>query len=118
MGSRGIVRGEEPFAWGKMARTPKIVVIGLGYVGLPPAVALATRYDTAGLDIDELRIGELKRGEGRTREIDAKRLLASSLPLTSDPRDTHAADVYIVTVPTPVDAANRPARRGESMDWR
>ena len=85
-----------------------IVVVGLGYVGLPLAVALAKHFDVTGLDIDEKRIGELKAGHDRTNEIDKERLVASTLKLTANPQDCKAADIYIVTVPTPVDRINRP----------
>jgi UDP-N-acetyl-D-galactosamine dehydrogenase len=86
----------------------RIVVVGLGYVGLPLAVALARRFETVGIDIDAARIAELERYHDRTNEIDGSQLAASSLSLTSDPATVAAADVYIVTVPTPVDAQNRP----------
>ena len=91
-----------------MGTAPRIVVVGLGYVGLPLAVALARHFDTIGFDVDEERIDELKSGRDRTREVDEADLLASSLQLTDDAQDCTAADVYIVTVPTPVDEANRP----------
>src|SRR3954468_14254536 len=87
---------------------PQIVVIGLGYVGLPLAVALARKFETIGFDIDEQRVGELRKGRDRTREVDEVQLLESSLKLTSDRRDCAGADVYIITVPTPVDQANQP----------
>ena len=86
----------------------RIIVIGLGYVGLPLAVALARKFDTLGFDIDEARIAELREGQDRTREIDGTALRSSSLKLTSDPKECAAADVYIITVPTPVDQTNRP----------
>lgn len=86
----------------------RIVVIGLGYVGLPVAVRLATRFDTIGFDVDQGRIAELRGGHDRTGEIDAEVLTASTLDLADDPRRCNGADVYIVTVPTPVDAAHRP----------
>jgi UDP-N-acetyl-D-glucosamine/UDP-N-acetyl-D-galactosamine dehydrogenase len=86
----------------------QIVVVGLGYVGLPLAVALARRFSTVGLDIDERRVEELKLGADRTREIGAEILKASPLRLTSRPADAAGADVYIVTVPTPVDGDNNP----------
>ncbi|MFS0738537.1 nucleotide sugar dehydrogenase [Sphingomonas sp. 1P06PA] len=92
-------------------RAPRIVVVGLGYVGLPLAVALAKSFDTVGLDIDAGRIAELRDGHDRTREIDRDRMLASPLMLTSEPGDCAGADIYIVTVPTPVDADNRPDLR-------
>ena len=88
--------------------SPKIVVIGLGYVGLPLAVALARRFDVTGFDIDAERIAELRDGRDRTREVAGDELARSELKLTHEAGDCAGADVYIVTVPTPVDAANRP----------
>ena len=86
----------------------KIAVIGLGYVGLPLAVALAKKFDVVGIDIDAARIDELRDNRDRTGEIDADALGASSLALSADPEAGHGAAIYIVTVPTPVDASNRP----------
>jgi len=91
-----------------MAGAPRIVVIGLGYVGLPLAVALARQFETIGFDIDEGRVAELRNGQDRTHEVDSEALGTSALTLTSEPSDGAGADVYIVTVPTPVDEANRP----------
>jgi UDP-N-acetyl-D-glucosamine/UDP-N-acetyl-D-galactosamine dehydrogenase len=91
-----------------MTSSPRIVVIGLGYVGLPLAVALAKAFDVTGFDIDPERIAELRDGRDRTREIDAEEIAQSSLKLTDRAEDCAGADVYIVTVPTPVDKANRP----------
>ena len=91
-----------------MAGAPRIVVIGLGYVGLPLAVALAKQFETVGFDIDEGRVGELRQGQDRTHEVGPDALQASALKLTSDASEGAGADVYIVTVPTPVDPANRP----------
>ena len=88
-----------------------IVVVGLGYVGLPLAVALAKSFPTVGLDIDESRIAELKAGHDRTDEIDDARLAASELQYAAKADACAAADVYIVTVPTPVDERNRPDLR-------
>ena len=87
---------------------PRIVVVGLGYVGLPLAVALAKHFAVTGLDIDTRRVGELMNGHDRTREIEPERLGASSIALTSDPEAARGADLYIITVPTPVDRTNRP----------
>ena len=92
----------------KASPNERIVVVGLGYVGLPLAVALARSFPTIGLDIDTRRVEELKQGIDRTREVEAEVLKASPLSLTSDSADCRGADVYIVTVPTPVDAANQP----------
>jgi UDP-N-acetyl-D-galactosamine dehydrogenase len=90
---------------------PTVVVVGLGYVGLPLAVALAKRFETWGLDIDTTRIAELEGGHDRTGEIDRGRLEASSLRLTANAAVCPSADFYIVTVPTPVDSDNRPDLR-------
>ena len=86
----------------------RVVVVGLGYVGLPLAVALAKRFATTGLDVDARRIAELETGHDRTGEIERERLAASALTLTADPAACPPADFYIVTVPTPIDAAKRP----------
>ncbi|WP_420606032.1 nucleotide sugar dehydrogenase [Novosphingopyxis sp.] len=86
----------------------QIVVVGLGYVGLPLAVALAKHFDTVGLDVDEKRISELDTGYDRTAEIDEPRLKASSLTYLSDSAACPPADVYIITVPTPIDADRKP----------
>lgn len=93
-----------------IAFTPdsRIVVVGLGYVGLPLAVAMARKFDVIGFDISEARIAELKDGFDRTEEIDRERLEASSLSLTRDASDITGASVYIVTVPTPVNDDNTP----------
>jgi UDP-N-acetyl-D-galactosamine dehydrogenase len=93
------------------ATTTRVVVVGLGYVGLPLAVALAKKFDCIGLDIDARRIAELESGHDRTGEIDRDRLEASTLALASDPAACPPADFYIVTVPTPIDGANRPDLR-------
>ena len=90
---------------------PQLVVIGLGYVGLPLAVALAKSFDVVGLDIDKRRVAELREGLDRTNEVEREHLLASSLTLTDAPADCYGADVFIVTVPTPVDGENRPDLR-------
>jgi UDP-N-acetyl-D-galactosamine dehydrogenase len=91
-----------------MASEQTVVVVGLGYVGLPLAVALARSTRCWGLDVDRSRIGELRRGHDRTAEITSEMLAASDLELTAEPGDCPPADIYIVTVPTPVDASNRP----------
>jgi UDP-N-acetyl-D-galactosamine dehydrogenase len=93
------------------SRSEQIVVVGLGYVGLPLAVALARSFSVVGLDIDERRIEELRLGIDRTREVESEKLAASPLRLTSRSADAAGADVYIVTVPTPVDADNKPDLR-------
>jgi len=87
----------------------KIAVIGLGYVGLPVAVAFA-RSGTAvvGFDVDKKRIDELRDGVDRTREVEKPDLRQSTLVYASEPEALAQADFYIVTVPTPIDASRRP----------
>jgi UDP-N-acetyl-D-galactosamine dehydrogenase len=87
----------------------RIAVIGLGYVGLPVAVAFA-RADcpVIGFDIDAGRVKELCAGEDRTREVDAAALRNPHLTLTTDRAALRKADFFIVTVPTPIDDARRP----------
>ena len=91
-----------------MSEASTIVIVGLGYVGLPLAVALAGHNRVIGFDVDPLRIAELRSGHDRTREVARERLAASSLTLTDEPADCAGADIYIVTVPTPIDAENAP----------
>jgi len=86
----------------------RIAVIGLGYVGLPLAVALARHYLVTGFDINQGRIAELKGGHDRTGEVANKKLRTSSLKLSAEASDIEGADIYIVTVPTPVTADNKP----------
>jgi UDP-N-acetyl-D-glucosamine/UDP-N-acetyl-D-galactosamine dehydrogenase len=92
-----------------MKHSRKIAVIGRGYVGLPVAVAFArTGARVIGFDIDRGRVDELRAGRDRTREVDPDELSLKSLHLTTDAAALKEADFYIVTVPTPIDAANRP----------
>ncbi|WP_299506623.1 nucleotide sugar dehydrogenase [uncultured Roseobacter sp.] len=87
----------------------KIGVIGLGYVGLPLAVAFGARHPVVGFDISADRIAALKQGKDTTLETDPAELAAAAhLSFTSDLADLAACNVYIVTVPTPVDGVKRP----------
>jgi UDP-N-acetyl-D-galactosamine dehydrogenase len=87
----------------------KIAVIGLGYVGLPVAVAFGrSGAPVVGFDIDRKRVDELKSGHDRTREVEQAELKQPNLRYECDPARLADADFYIVTVPTPIDAANRP----------
>jgi UDP-N-acetyl-D-galactosamine dehydrogenase len=92
-----------------LAHTRKIAVIGLGYVGLPVAAAFArSGSPVIGFDIDHCRVAELRAGKDRTREVEPEHLTNSNLRVTSDAKDLAGADFYVVTVPTPIDEANRP----------
>jgi UDP-N-acetyl-D-galactosamine dehydrogenase len=86
----------------------KIAVVGLGYVGLPLAVALARKHEVVGFDINGRRVEELRQGIDSTHELTADDLRAAPLALTSDTADLKGCAVYIVTVPTPIDEAKRP----------
>ena len=88
-----------------------VAVVGLGYVGLPLAVALARTFPTVGVDINKSRIAELFRGHDRTNELSWEILSSSSLRMTTNIGEAAGADIIIVTVPTPVDAANQPDLR-------
>lgn len=88
---------------------PTIAIIGLGYVGLPLAVEFGKKYKTLGFDINEKRIAELRSGVDHTLEVDKKELAsAKQLTYSHNVDDLKAADVYIVTVPTPIDRHKRP----------
>jgi UDP-N-acetyl-D-glucosamine/UDP-N-acetyl-D-galactosamine dehydrogenase len=89
----------------------KISIIGLGYVGLPLAVALSRQYDVIGFDISLDRVEELQSGYDRTMEIDPPVLRASTLDYTTDIAQTADADIHIITVPTPVDEGQKPDLR-------
>jgi UDP-N-acetyl-D-galactosamine dehydrogenase len=86
----------------------RIAIIGLGYVGLPLAVALAKHGPVTGYDRDAARIRELRAGRDRTGEVAPEALAASALALTDDPATLSGHDVFIITVPTPVDRHNVP----------
>lgn len=84
-------------------------VVGLGYVGLPVALALAKKFDRVyGFDISEKRIEELRQGVDRTREVSEKELQESKLQFTTRTEDLKDVSFFIVTVPTPIDADRRP----------
>jgi len=87
----------------------KIAVIGLGYVGLPLAVAFAAEHEVVGFDIGAERIAELSRGEDRTLEVSPEALKAAAgLRFSADPAALKGCNVFIVTVPTPIDDHKRP----------
>ena len=86
-----------------------LAIIGLGYVGLPLAVEFGKRRDVLGFDINPARIAELQAGSDSTLEVSSQELgMASRLRFSSGARDLAECQIFIVTVPTPIDAANRP----------
>lgn len=87
----------------------KICVIGLGYVGLPLAVEFSKHFDTVGFDISDTRVKDLAGGRDSTLECSAEELAAAKrLTYTCDIEATRDCNVYVVTVPTPIDTAKRP----------
>ena len=91
------------------AKRPRIAIIGLGYVGLPLAVEFGKTLDVLGYDIDAARVAELQGGHDRTLELDATELAtASGLRYSADPAELAQCNVFIVTVPTPIDAHEQP----------
>ncbi|MBE2209960.1 MAG: nucleotide sugar dehydrogenase, partial [Xanthomonadaceae bacterium] len=96
----------------RFSRTPaeaRIAIVGLGYVGLPLAVEFGKHHDTVGFDIHAGRIAELRGGRDSTLEVEPDLLAqATRLAYSDDPADIAGCNVYIVTVPTPIDGARRP----------
>jgi len=87
----------------------KIAIIGLGYVGLPLAVECGKKMEVVGFDINQSRIAELQLGKDNTLEVDEAELKeASKLSYTANPEDIRDCNIYIVTVPTPIDEHKRP----------
>ncbi len=91
-----------------MSASTHIAVVGLGYVGLPLAVALAEHYPTIGYDLNDTRIRALQQHQDHTREVSTVQLKNSPLLLTNNCQDLARANVYIMTVPTPVDSNHTP----------
>lgn len=95
----------------KVSNKTTISIVGLGYVGLPLAIALARKFTVIGYDVHEERVQELRQGTDRTFEIEPPLLRASSMVFTTKIEDIADADVHIITVPTPVDDNNKPDLR-------
>ncbi|MFA4867696.1 MAG: nucleotide sugar dehydrogenase [Pedobacter sp.] len=96
------------------AKKPHIAIIGLGYVGLPLAIEFAKQYQVLGFDINETRINELSKNEDITREADLDALqgvLGKGLALSAETKSLSDCNVYIVTVPTPIDEFKAPDLR-------
>jgi UDP-N-acetyl-D-galactosamine dehydrogenase len=90
----------------------RIAVLGLGYVGLPLAAAFGKHFPTLGFDIDAARVAELRNHHDHTREVGPEALRAAALlEFSSDPSSLAGSDVFIVTVPTPIDEYKRPDLR-------
>ena len=85
-----------------------IAVVGLGYVGLPLAVAFSSKYQVVGFDISASRVEQLRQGVDSTNEVSADDLAAAGFKISADPEAMAGSDVFIVTVPTPINEANRP----------
>ena len=89
----------------------KIAIIGLGYVGLPLAHAFSEKYEVVGFDINTSRIDELNNAYDRTLELDEaqmKEAIAHGMKFSTDLNDIADCNIYVVTVPTPIDSSNRP----------
>lgn len=87
----------------------RIAVVGLGYVGLPLAVAFGQRHETIGYDIDHARVARLQTGQDDNGEADVHEIAAASrLRFVTDAAELRTCDVFVVTVPTPVDEHKRP----------
>lgn len=86
----------------------KIAIIGLGYVGLPLAVEFGKKFEVVGFDINELRVKELESGKDSTLEVSSAELADTNLSFSCNVEDLKSADIYIVTVPTPIDAHKQP----------
>ena len=87
----------------------RVAVVGLGYVGLPVALAFARRFPgTVGFDVNGTKVAELRRGHDRTGETDPRTLADSTLSVTDDPASIGAASFVVVAVPTPIDTNRKP----------
>jgi UDP-N-acetyl-D-galactosamine dehydrogenase len=87
----------------------KIAVVGLGYVGLPVAVAFARRFPgTLGFDVDAQKVERLRRGQDPTGAVTSEELAEADLRVSADAQDLKEADFYVIAVPTPIDAQRRP----------
>lgn len=85
-----------------------VIIIGLGYVGLPIAIRFSKEYNTYGFEINKKKLEKYKRGIDCTREVGNEELKHTTLRFTDDPKDIKKADFIIVTVPTPINNYNKP----------
>ena len=87
----------------------RLAIIGLGYVGLPLAVAFGRKIPVVGFDINRERVSELRAGIDRTLEVDSEMLAsASNLTYADSLGEVAGCNVFVVTVPTPIDNARQP----------
>ena len=86
-----------------MEENYRIALVGLGYVGLPLAVEFSKKYNTHGFDTSETRVSELLSGVDKTLELSEKDLNSSNVIYTSNLDDIKNCNIYIITVPTPID---------------
>lgn len=86
----------------------KVIVIGLGYVGLPIALSFAKKYETYGFDIDSNKIANYKKGIDINNQFSYKELRRTKIKFTTNPKDINKVDFVIITVPTPIDSRNNP----------
>ncbi len=91
--------------------TSEVAVVGLGYVGLPLAVALSDHFKVIGFDISRHRIQELRSGQDSTREVEPERLNRARIEYTDDPAQLARAGIIVVAVPTPIDGNRKPDLR-------
>ena len=91
--------------------TSEVAVVGLGYVGLPLAVALSDHFKVIGFDISRHRIQELRSGQDSTREVEPDRLNRARIEYTDDPAQLARAGIIVVAVPTPIDGNRKPDLR-------
>lgn len=91
--------------------TSEVAVVGLGYVGLPLAVALSDHFKVIGFDISRHRIQELRSGQDSTREVEPERLNRARIEYTNDPAQLARAGIIVVAVPTPIDGNRKPDLR-------
>ena len=87
---------------------PKICIIGLGYVGLPLAVEFGKKFEVIGFDIDKNRVNDLKNNNDKTLEVGSDDLNNTNIFFTSDEKDIDESNIYIITVPTPINEKNEP----------
>ncbi|HSN05421.1 MAG TPA: nucleotide sugar dehydrogenase [Nitrospira sp.] len=99
----------------KQDNVRRVAVVGLGYVGLPIAVAFGKQAPVIGFDVNRVKVEELRKGLDRTGEVSEKDLAETRITYTWEPADLKAADFIIVAVPTPIDEALQPDLRALRM---